>query len=78
MKMKRMACALSALIMMLSLSISAAPAVSTVGNDFNGDTSTVAPKAEETEWYYRVYNGHLQRRLWSYTRGIWLTEWEDC
>lgn len=31
---------------------------------------------EETEWYYRNYNGHWQRRLWSITRGIWLTEWE--
>lgn len=31
---------------------------------------------EETEWYYRNYNGHWQKRLWSITRGIWLTEWE--
>lgn len=34
--------------------------------------------AEETEWYYRRYDGRIQKRLWSITRGIWLTEWEDC
>lgn len=32
--------------------------------------------AEETRWYYRDYNGRVQKRLWSLTRGIWLTEWE--
>lgn len=31
---------------------------------------------EETQWYYRDYYGRAQRRLWSITRGIWLTEWE--
>ena len=31
---------------------------------------------EETQWYYRNYNGRLQRRLWSITEGVWLTDWE--
>ncbi len=38
----------------------------------------VSPRTEETTWYVRVYNGKLQRRLWSNTRGIWLTDWMDC
>lgn len=38
----------------------------------------VAPCAEETTWYVRVYNGQPQKRLWSNTRGIWLTDWIDC
>lgn len=36
------------------------------------------PCAEETTWYVRIYNGQPQKRLWSNTRGIWLTDWIDC
>lgn len=39
---------------------------------------TISPLAEETEWAFRVNNGVVQMRLWSYTRGIWLTDWIDC
>lgn len=35
----------------------------------------IMPLAEKTEWYYRYYNGQRQKRLWSLTRGIWLTDW---
>lgn len=35
----------------------------------------VSPLAEETGWAYRTYNGYLQKRLWSYTEGVWLTDW---
>jgi hypothetical protein len=31
--------------------------------------------AEETEWRYRVVNGALEKRLWSITQRIWLTDW---
>jgi hypothetical protein len=33
-------------------------------------------QAEQTEWRYRVVDGKLQKRLWSITYGIWLTDWE--
>lgn len=33
-------------------------------------------RAEETTWVIRRYNGLIQRRLWSITYGIWLTDWE--
>ena len=39
------------------------------------DNGPVA-RLEETKWYYRDYNGRVQKRIWSITRGIWLTEWE--
>lgn len=38
----------------------------------------IMPYAEETTWCFRIHNGMLQKRLWSNTRGIWLTEWTDC
>lgn len=37
----------------------------------------VTPRTEETVWVSRVYNGKKQMRLWSITRGIWLTDWID-
>ena len=38
----------------------------------------IVPHAEETTWCFRIHNGQPQKRLWSNTRGIWLTEWTDC
>ncbi len=35
----------------------------------------IAPMAEETVWYFRIYNGQPQKRLWSITEGKWLTDW---
>lgn len=35
-------------------------------------------RANETVWYTRVYNGVLQKRLWSVTYNCWLTDWIDC
>lgn len=37
----------------------------------------IEPRIDETEWYYRVVDGILQMRLWSYTEGKWLTDWID-
>jgi len=37
--------------------------------------TTSVTRAEETEWYFRVLNGVTEKRLWSITRGIWLTDW---
>lgn len=42
------------------------------------DENGAVVRVEETEWRYRSYQGRCQRRLWSLTRGIWLTDWEDC
>lgn len=38
----------------------------------------IAPYSEETVWTYRTTeDGKLQKRLWSITHGIWLTDWID-
>lgn len=39
--------------------------------------STVEPRVDENVWYTRVYNGKLQKRLWSTTYQVWLTDWID-
>lgn len=38
----------------------------------------VAPAAEQTQWVFRTTeDGVLQKRLWSITYGVWLTDWID-
>ena len=79
MKFRKLLCTIFVLAaLMLSFVASAAPVAAPVANDADPDTSTVSPRAEETEWYFRIYDGKVQKRLWSYTRGIWLTDWIDC
>ena len=38
----------------------------------------VTLRAEITEWNFRLYNGVLQKRLWSKTYARWLTDWINC
>lgn len=40
------------------------------------NSGIIEPRAEQTEWYYRINNGILERRLWSLTNQCWLTDWE--
>ncbi len=43
-------------------------------------SDSATPRAEQTEWIYR-YNSELgiyEKRLWSYTYGVWLTDWLPC
>lgn len=40
-------------------------------------TEEASPRAEVTEWQYRIYNGKMQKRLWSVTNQVWLTDWMD-
>lgn len=39
--------------------------------------STTESRTSEVVWYTRTYNGKLQKRLWSITYGVWLTDWID-
>lgn len=39
--------------------------------------ATVEPRTDEVVWYTRTYNGKLQKRLWSITYQVWLTDWID-
>lgn len=35
----------------------------------------IVPYAEEFTWYYRTVSGVKQKRLWSTTRDMWVTDW---
>ena len=39
---------------------------------------SVSTYAEQVEWIYRNNNGVIEKRLWSYTYGKWLTDWIPC
>lgn len=64
------------IIVLLSFNVLPASAAEIVAVPMNSE-EIVTPASEETVWYNRIYNGMLQRRLWSITYGEWLTEWED-
>lgn len=65
--------AIGLLLMCLISSFSPIYAAEKVINQKNGGAVI---QAEQTEWKYRVVDGKLQKRLWSITYGIWLTDWE--
>lgn len=77
--MKRIISLLLALILCASMGIVAFADYTGIDTDnenssvnlFLGDT----PRAEETEWVIRWYDGLIQKRLWSLTYGVWLTDW---
>lgn len=35
-------------------------------------------EADILEWWYKLENGKLYRRLWNATKAYWVTEWEWC
>lgn len=41
----------------------------------DGDEGGISARYEEVRWYYRTNHGVEEMRLWSITRGIWLTDW---
>lgn len=41
---------------------------------FMRDTKVV-PYVNVTKWFYRYDNGHIDKRLWSYTYFKWMTDW---
>lgn len=75
--MKALKKALICVLIVASLTMSAAaieiPVLESVPQP---TTETITPRADETEWFFREYNGRYQRRLWSYTYARWLTDWE--
>lgn len=79
--MKRFFCFLLALTILLSLSSVALAECPEAPDGSDIEIILVEPgeqmRAEETAWYYRVFNGIVQKRLWSITYGRWLTEWID-
>lgn len=69
--MKRRALsAFVALMCVITLLVAPVHAYAPPSND--GGISTCA---EVVRWYYRTNNGVREMRLWSVTRGIWLTDW---
>lgn len=78
--MKKLVSLLLALILILSLSVTAYAEATEI--PVEDDIVSVSPdpsnppRLEETCWYYRTTeSGLFQKRLWSLTYGYWLTDW---
>lgn len=66
----------SVLVLLLCCSFIMPAAAAPYTTDDNTTESYSVTRAEETKWYYRVNNGVVEKRLWSITNGVWLTDWE--
>lgn len=79
--MKRILSLLLALTVLLSVSIPALADWIPAPDGSEDEIVAVEPgdstRHEETTWYFRVYDGMLQKRLWSLTYRKWLTDWLD-
>ena len=64
------------LVLVICLSVFSIPAFAANIESEIDTQGEYAARAVETEWYYRIYNGRLQQRLWSITDQKWLTDWE--
>lgn len=75
----------AALGLLIAAQLLAAPAVANVaeytapeaGVEFTAEGKNPT-RQEEFIWYFRMYNGREQMRLWSITYGYWVTDWIDC
>ena len=74
--MKKLRTAVTAILLCALLSAPAYAVYDSV-TPVSTESASVA-RAEETQWYFRNYNGILQKRLWSITYMKWLTEWENA
>jgi len=77
--MKRLISFCLAFLICFSLSVPAFAdvALQEVGTVISSNDSDEAIRAEETIWYFRVWAGIRQMRLWSITYRKWLTDWID-
>ena len=42
------------------------------------DEGGISAQAEEFCWYFRMNHGVKEMRLWSITKGQWVTDWVPC
>lgn len=79
--MKRFLCLVLAFLMITSISVTAYADIFAVANGSGEQVSYVKveepTRQEETVWYFRIYMGRHQMRLWSLTYARWLTDWID-
>ena len=67
---------ISALIVIMSINMFAVVGFAQDTKEAPSTESTnIQTRVEETGWFYKVENGVLYKRLWSYTWGVWLTNW---
>ncbi|MDL2288340.1 hypothetical protein LJC32_03045 [Oscillospiraceae bacterium OttesenSCG-928-F05] len=59
------------------LSLSTAFAADVSREAVKDDNEGITTRAEELAYYYRIYNGQRQQRIWSVTYGYWKTGWTN-
>ena len=75
---KKLMCAFFAVLTILATVTTASAAKSPISQSYIAEESASSPRAEQFEWVYRIVDGKTQKRIWSITRGCWVTDWIDC
>lgn len=60
---------------LLTMNVIAASALAASTPKAPTDDTVITPMSEQTQWVYRNNNGVIQKRLWSLTYAVWLTDW---
>lgn len=68
-------CMLLVILLSLTFSVNVYAVEIPAGNAIDQNWHQTITRAEQTRWYYRKYNGVMQKRLWSITYGRWKTKW---
>lgn len=72
MKQRILTTVAATLCALMVFSVGIAPAYANVPS---GEGDAII-QAEQVRIYYRINNGVYEMRLWSLTRGVWMTDWE--
>lgn len=72
--MKKRILAILTLVTLLTISSSQPIYAANINHSVNNTqtSKSAITRAEVTGYLYRVVNGVLEKRLWSYTRGVWV------
>lgn len=78
--MKNLKRVLALTLMLVALGSVALPGLavmelSTAVAEFDGEITILA---DIIDWRYKTVDGWIYRRLYNYSRGVWIGEWEAC
>ena len=81
---KKLMATLSACILAVSfvgLQVSAAtpaPSQIPVIKSIDAGSETIQPRKDKIDWVYKSENGQVYRRLFNFSKNVWIGDWEVC
>lgn len=63
-------------IILSSTSVAFCADTVTVPASATSSNAEITPRKDDIGWRYTTINGELYRRLFNYTKGLWIGDWE--